>query len=258
MGAPRTELPRRIVELPRRTGPRRKRRSDIGIRVVQWLRRSGILSFAGRHLDPRRHLTALAGVVLLHVLVIWALFSGLSKKTMEIGHPPVETKVIETVRQPPPPEISVARPPVMLEAPPPPFIPPPEIQIETPPEPAITVAATPPAPAPAAPASAAPAPAPEPPRPLAVLAGLACSKLVNPHAPLVPESTGVSGASVEYRAVMRGGALASFEITRLQLRGGNDAKVRAALRASVESAVREYVCANDVPFRQEIEFRFTE
>ncbi|HKX44558.1 MAG TPA: hypothetical protein VJO99_25600, partial [Burkholderiaceae bacterium] len=134
----------------------------------------------------------------------------------------------------------------------------PEIQIENPPaEPAIVATTTPAPPAP--PASAAPAPAPEPPaRPQAMLAGLACSKLVNPQAPLVADSTGVSGASVEYRAVMRGGALASFEITRLQLRGGNDAKVRGALQASVEAAVRQYVCANDVPFRQEIEFRFTE
>src|SRR5207237_151770 len=113
-------------------------------------------------------------------------------------------------------------------------------------EPTITAAATPAPPAP--PAAAAPAPAPEPPaRPQAVLAGTACSKLVNPQAPLVADSTGVSGASLEYRAVMRGGTLASFEITKLQMRGGNDAKVRGALQASVESAVRQYVCANDVP-----------
>ncbi|HKX40378.1 MAG TPA: hypothetical protein VJO99_04425, partial [Burkholderiaceae bacterium] len=122
METQRTDLPRRIVEVPRRVRRPRERRSDIGIRVVQWLRRSGITSFAGRQLDPRRHMVAFGCVALLHALVIWALFIGLSKKTMEVAYPPVETKVIEAVR-PPPPEIAVVRPPTMLEAPPPPFIP---------------------------------------------------------------------------------------------------------------------------------------
>jgi protein TonB len=253
MDVQRTDLPRRIVELPRRSR-RRRRWSSIGIRVVQWVRATGIASFARWRLDPRRHVVAFASVVLVHVLVIWALISGLAKKTVEVVYAPVETKVISEPRKVPA-EIA-APPPPKLEAPPLPFIPPPEVEIAAaPPEPAITAAATPP-PAPV-PASAAPAPAP-PARPPAVSAGTACSKIVNPHAPLVADSTGVSGASVEYRAVMQGGTLTSFEITRLQLRGGNDAKVKQALQASVEAAVRQYVCANDVPFFQEIEFRFTE
>ena len=258
MGIQRTDLPRRIVELPRRSR-RRRRWSSIGIGVVRWARAAGIASLGGRHLDPRRHLIAFVSVALLHVLVIWALLSGLAKKTVEVVYTPVETKVIAEARKRPP-EVP-APPPPKLEAPPLPFIPPPEIQIETapPPEPVIAAATTTPPPAAAAPASAAPAaPAAPPAPPPAVPAGTACSKIVNPQAPLVAGSTGVSGASVEYRAVVRAGLLASFEITRLQLRGGNDAKVREALQASVEAAVRQYVCANDVPFRQEIDFRFTE
>ncbi|MCE9657826.1 MAG: energy transducer TonB [Burkholderiales bacterium] len=138
------------------------------------------MNFAQRQADPRRHLVGMAVVVLFHVLVVYALVTGLAKRVVEVIRAPIETKVIEEIKKPPPPPEVVLPPPPKLEAPPPPFIPPPEIQIATPPPPQPTITATtptpPPAPvtiAPAPPPVVAAAPAPAPPAP--VSAGVVCS-----------------------------------------------------------------------------------
>jgi protein TonB len=94
-------------------------------------------------------------VVLLHVAIIYALVTGLAHRAIEVVHAPVETKIIDEVREqkpePPPP-------PPQLAPPPPAFVPPPEIHIEAPPPPqstAITVV-TPEKPAAPPPIAAAP------------------------------------------------------------------------------------------------------
>jgi len=139
------------------------------------------MNFAERQADPRRHLVGMTVVVLFHVLVVYALVTGLAKRVVEVIRAPIETKVIEEIKKPPPPPEVVLPPPPKLEAPPPPFIPPPEIQIATPPPPAPTITATtqtpPPAPvviAPTPPVAAAPAP-PAPPAPATASAGVVCS-----------------------------------------------------------------------------------
>eukprot|EP01136_Pigoraptor_vietnamica_P022575 Opistho-1_new@73882 len=71
-------------------------------------------------------------VVLIHVLIIWALASGLARKVVE-AIKPIETKVIEEQVKPPPPPEKVVPPPPDLKAPPPPFVPPPEFQVIAPP-----------------------------------------------------------------------------------------------------------------------------
>ena len=139
------------------------------------------MDYSQRHADPKRHLVGLGVVILFHLLVVWALVSGLAKKVVDVVRAPIETKVIEEIKKPPPPPEVVVPPPPKLEAPPPPFIPPPEIQIATPPPPAPTITATtqtpPPAPvviAPTPPVAAAPAP-PAPPAPTTASAGVVCS-----------------------------------------------------------------------------------
>jgi len=139
------------------------------------------MNFAERQADPRRHLVGMTVVVLFHVLVVYALVTGLAKRVVEVIRAPIETKVIEEIKKPPPPPEVVLPPPPKLEAPPPPFIPPPEIQIQTPPPPQPTITATtptpPPAPvviAPAPPPVVAAAPAPAAP-PAPVSAGVVCS-----------------------------------------------------------------------------------
>jgi protein TonB len=78
-------------------------------------------------------------VVLLHVGVIYALVTGLAHRVVDVVHAPIETKIIDEVREerPPPPP-----PPPEFTPPLPAFVPPPEIHVEPPPPPkstAITV-----------------------------------------------------------------------------------------------------------------------
>lgn len=114
--------------------------------------------------NPAKHLPSLVMVGLLHVLVGYALVTGLARKVVEVIKAPIETKIIEEIKKPledtPPP------PPPKF-APPPPFIPPPEVNIQVPVQaqqaPTITTVTTakpPPGPPPkAAPVAAPPAPA---------------------------------------------------------------------------------------------------
>ena len=140
------------------------------------------MNFAQQQNDPRRRVIGFGAVLLFHILIVYALVSGLAKKVVDVVRAPVETKVIEEIKKPPPPPEVVVPPPPKLEAPPPPFIPPPEIQIATPPPQQPTITATtstpPPAPvviAPAPPPVAAAPPAPPAPAPTTMSAGVVCS-----------------------------------------------------------------------------------
>lgn len=126
------------------------------------------MDFAQRQRDPTRHLVGIGAVVILHILVVWALVSGLARKVVEVVKGPIEVKVIEEIIKKPPPPPEVVPPPPKVTAPPPPFIPPPEINIAPPPVVAPTITAVtkeaPPAPqapviqrVPEAPAPVAPA-----------------------------------------------------------------------------------------------------
>lgn len=97
------------------------------------------MDFARQQRNPSRHLVGIGAVVLLHVLIGWALVSGLARKVVEVVKGPIEVKVIEEVIKKPPPPPEVVPPPPKLAAPPPPFIPPPEIAIAPPPTPAPTI-----------------------------------------------------------------------------------------------------------------------
>src|SRR6186713_1237257 len=136
------------------------------------------MNFSQRQRDPRRHIVGIGFVLLFHLLIVYALVSGLAKKVVDVVRAPIETKVIEEIKKPPPPPEVVVPPPPKLEAPPPPFIPPPEVQVAVPPPAQPTITASTPVPppaapmAPVAPPAAAPAPA-APPAP--VSAAVVCS-----------------------------------------------------------------------------------
>jgi periplasmic protein TonB len=78
-------------------------------------------------------------VVLLHVAIIYALVTGLAHRVVDVVHAPIETKIIDEVREerPPPPP-----PPPEFTPPPPAFVPPPEIHVEPPPPPPKSTAIT--------------------------------------------------------------------------------------------------------------------
>lgn len=125
------------------------------------------MDFGQQQGPSSRKLTSIGIVVMLHLLLGYALVSGLARKVVEVIKQPIETKIIEEVKTPPPPPENLPPPPKM--APPPPsFVPPPEVVVQTPPQNAPTITTTtvrppdqpvrvaPPAP-PAPPAPAAPA-----------------------------------------------------------------------------------------------------
>ena len=99
------------------------------------------MDFAQQQRNPTRHLMGITAVVLLHVLVVYALVTGLARTVIEVVKGPIDVKVIEEVIKKPPPPPEVVPPPPKMAAPPPPFIPPPEINIAPPPTPAPAISA---------------------------------------------------------------------------------------------------------------------
>ena len=99
------------------------------------------MDYAQSQRNPGKHLTGITLVIILHVIIGYALVTGLGKKIIEVIKQPIETKIIEEVK-PPPPDVPPPPPPPKLAAPPPPFIPPPEIQIQAPPPPPQAVITT--------------------------------------------------------------------------------------------------------------------
>jgi len=99
--------------------------------------------YATRQRSPRKHLTGIGLVVLLHALLLWAISSGLARQVVRMTENTVEA-VLMTEAPPPAPTPPPKTPPPKTPAPPPPA--------PTSTAPAITQAPTPPAAAPTAPA----------------------------------------------------------------------------------------------------------
>jgi protein TonB len=98
-------------------------------------------SYASRQRSPRKHLTGIGLVVLLHVLLLWAISSGLARNVVRMTENTVEA-VLMTEAPPPPPTPPPKTPPPKTPTPPPP--------VPTSTAPAITQPTAPPAAAPAA------------------------------------------------------------------------------------------------------------
>jgi protein TonB len=124
-----------------------------------------------------RRLMGFGFVVLLHILIAYALVTGLARKVVEVVKGPIEVKVIEEIIKKPPPPPEVLPPPPKMAAPPPPFIPPPEINIAPPPAPAQTITAVTAEapPAPQAPVIAKPVEQAPPPPPAVRSAAVECT-----------------------------------------------------------------------------------
>jgi periplasmic protein TonB len=188
------------------------------------------MNFSQRQADPRRHLMGISLVVAFHLIVVYALVTGLAKKVVDVVRAPIETKVIEEIKKPPPlPEV-VLPPPPKLDAPPPPYIPPPEVQIAAPPPPQPAITATTPTP-PAAPFNLTPptpAVTPAAPRAAVLAMAVACASQVQPVMPAKATREGING-SVRARATIRGGKVIAVDILSSSPRGVFDAAVRTAM-----------------------------
>jgi protein TonB len=162
-----------------------------------------------------RHAPSILAVVALHILIGWALVSGLARKVVEVIKAPIETKIIEEIKKPPP-DLPPPPPPPKMAAPPPPFIPPPEINIQvpqvTPPPTITTVTTTPPPPGPP-PVYAPPAPAapPAPPQP-AVRREYKAAYRVEPVYPRAAQREGLTGTVVARVTVAPSGQVTDVRI----------------------------------------------
>ncbi len=223
------------------------------------------MNFSQQDQTLAKRFSGLTIVILLHVVVLYALVSGLAKRVVDVVRAPIETKVIEEVKAPPPPPEIVVPPPPKLEAPPPPFIPPPEVQIAAPPPVQPTITASTPTPPPAAvemapvapPVVAAPvavvAAVPPPPKQVVASIGVACQKIVAPVMPTRAVEEGINGA-VKARITIRNSKVLNVEIVSARPRGVFDAAVRTAMM--------KYSCQTEgdqtVTAEQEFQFKLDE
>ena len=91
------------------------------------------MDYAQQQRNPGKHTVGLGIVIALHVLLGWAIVSGLARKVVDVIKAPIETKIIEEVQPPPPPPPENLPPPPKFAPPPPSFVPPPEVVVNNPP-----------------------------------------------------------------------------------------------------------------------------
>ena len=88
------------------------------------------MDFAQQQRSPTRHLIGLTVVIVLHVVVIYALLTGLARTAIEVIKKPLTATIIEEVKlpppPPPPPPKRIVEPP-KAQAPVQPYVPPPDI-----------------------------------------------------------------------------------------------------------------------------------
>jgi periplasmic protein TonB len=139
-----------------------------------------------------RQAAGIAFVVLLHIVIIYALVSGLGEQAVQILRQPLEAKIITQPKLLPP--VAPPPPPPQMLAPPPPFIPPPLVQIAQPPPVPVIAQVTHVQPATPAPPVQAPRPAPAPAavRSGASMVGGSCAAPQYPEAAEDMEQTGTS------------------------------------------------------------------
>jgi protein TonB len=175
--------------------------------------------YARQQRNPTKHLGGIGFVVVLHVILIYALVNGLARKVVDVVKGPLETKIIQEFK-PPPPD-SPALPPPKLETPPPPFIPPPEVNIAEPAPVANTITAV---------NTTAPtekAPQREPVRVAAVIRASSCAE---PEYPPASERAGESGRVVLALLVGVDGKVADSKVETSSGFVRLDEAARAALR----------------------------
>ena len=167
------------------------------------------MDYAQYQRNPARHLPQIAAVVALHILLGYAMVSGLARKVVDVIKQPIETKIIEEMKKPPPD--APPPPPPKLATPPPPFIPPPEINIQAPVQiaPTITTVTTE-KPPPAPPKIEAP-PAPPVQMP-AIRKEYKASYRVEPTYPRQAISQGLTGKVIAHVRVAPNGSVVDVQI----------------------------------------------
>jgi periplasmic protein TonB len=177
------------------------------------------VDFAQQQRNPGKHLVGIGIVLALHLVLGWALVTGLAQRMIEVIKAPIETKIIEEVKPPEPPPPENLPPPPKFAPPPPSFVPPPEVNVNPPPTPAPSITTTTVAPpvqavtvSPAAPVAAAPSPPRVAARPaIANVQACAPSAEDYPAAARRSEATGITKVRFTVGA---DGKLANAEVVR--------------------------------------------
>jgi len=155
------------------------------------------MDFARQQRDPTRHLIGITVVIVLHVIVIYALVTGLASKAIQVIKKPLNATIVEEIKVPPPPpppppkKVEIPKVPPPPEQPyiPPPDIPPPVVQSEP------VIAAVTPTP-PATPPVIAPPPPPAPPAKPAIRKGITAISKVDPVYPKQAIMKGIDSGTV--------------------------------------------------------------
>ena len=193
------------------------------------------MDYARQQRDPTRHMLGIGVVILIHVLVIWALMSGLGQNVIQVIKKPLNATIIEEVKLPPPPppppppkrivEPPKVPPPIDTYVPPP-DIPPPVTQTAPP------ITAVTPAPPPQEYKIEAPPPpvvVQAPPKP-AVRRGISKIAGDDPSYPREAIRAGVQKGRVVARlSIDESGKVTDVNIVSSDPRGVFDKVVRAAL-----------------------------
>jgi protein TonB len=143
-------------------------------------------------------------VILFHVLIVYALVTGLARKAVEVIKKPLTATIVEEIKAPPPPPPPPKRIEIPKIPPPPqqPYVPPPDIPVPTiTSEPVISAVTPTPPPEPpviAPPVVAPPVAAPPPPKP-AVRRGIVPISRVQPEYPREAERKGYATGRVVAR-----------------------------------------------------------
>lgn len=208
--------------------------------------------------DGGSHAVGLGVVVGVHLLIGYALLSGLAQKVVDSVRDPLEARLIDEPKREPAPPPEPPKPVVKLASPPPtPYAPPPEVAVAASPMPAPTITATtpvpPPAPVPFTPEPPSAPAAPPAPKPAALAIGVACPTQVAPVLPRRAQQEGIAGL-VRAQATIRGGRVVDVQILVSKPRGLFDAAVR--------NAMLQYGCqttgADELVAQQTFEFRAPE
>jgi protein TonB len=166
------------------------------------------MDYARQQRDPTKHAIGIAFVVLVHVVVIYALVTGLGRSVVEVIKKPLTATIIEQIKAPPPPpppprkivEVPKVQTPVET------YVPPPDIPVPTTSTaPVISAVTATPPPEPhviAPPVVQAPPPPPAPPPKPAVRRGIARIAGDNPEFPRAAIKAGIEKASVIARVMI--------------------------------------------------------
>jgi protein TonB len=208
------------------------------------------MDYAQQQRQPGKHATGITVVIILHVVVGYALVSGLARKAIEVIKQPMTTKVIEEQKKPPPPDTPPPPPPKLVQIIPT-FVPPPEVQISSPVVQAVISNPTPIAPpvyAPPKPVVAAP---PAPPS-----VGTACpnSQQIRTEIkyPAAARKDGIQGDVLVEFTVATNGEIKDVEVKNSSNRVFNSVSV---------NAVRQFKCnaqARDVRVQVPFSFKLTD